>query len=241
MVCGAGGARRASSSSPQPAAKGGGCSGPAAPSPERSRPPLCAPGRQGSAPSLPPCPATPEVPRAQPPHPPGTPAAGHRRLHALLLHCARANHRDPLKRLARGSDHVTARRPPPPSYIRGSAPALRPGEPRGSRRSRRQAGSLLHAREVPGPRAGLHPLRAARRSPAAPGVCRKDGGGAGWTRRPLAGGESFRRLLPSGRPARGAPPPARPQMLAAETGGKAVLGQPSAQAPGAGAFAFSPF
>lgn len=173
------------------AAEGGGSrAGRALPRRSGAAPRLRAPVRPGSggsaAPARPAPPrCTPEVPAA-PPAEPECAASRHRhapRL-ALPLHCVRANHRDPLKRLARHSRHVTARRPPPPSYIRGPAPALRPAGPRGSRRSRPRPGT--RSRLAPGrPRASgrASSARPAQRSPGAPGPAVKmAAAGAGWTR-----------------------------------------------------------
>lgn len=165
---------------------------PAAPSPERSSPaPPRArpPARVLGAPPRPPAPprCTPEVP-AVPPAEPECAASRHRHRHAprlaLPLHCVPANHRDPLKRLARHSRHVTARRPPPPSYIRGPAPALRPAGPRGYRRSRPRAGTRSRlARGRPRASGRAPSARPAQRGPGAPGPAVKmAAAGAGWTR-----------------------------------------------------------
>lgn len=103
---------------------------------------------------------------------------------------------------------MTARRPPPPSYIRGPAPALRPAGPRGSRRSRPRAGypSLPRTEESQG--LGPGSVRSVSLGgPRRSRTRRKDGGG----RRGLdtlcpAGGESFRHLLSSPPPGRRAAP-----------------------------------
>lgn len=89
---------------------------------------------------------------------------------APRLLCFPGNHRDPLKRPARGSHHVTARRPR--RHLTSGAP--RPLSARGL---------AAPGRRSP-PAAPRRTLGSARRSR----LCRKDGGGTAAPRRALAGG-----------------------------------------------------
>ncbi|XP_063120534.1 nascent polypeptide-associated complex subunit alpha, muscle-specific form-like [Rattus norvegicus] len=253
---GAGGTRGASSSSPPPAARAerpraeAASGGPAAPSvrvelrlPAR---PLARPRapRRGSAAAPPPPPAAshPGSPRGRAPHPPGgpgspAPAAPRAPGLALLLHCGRANHRDPLKRLARSPPRD---RPPPPAAIlhpghRARSPPGRAsglaGKPATGGDSSRKPGPARASCWAPSARRG-------RQSPGALGVSSKDGGG--WATL-LSGRKVPAPPSRSGRLARGAPPrrgrSCSPQKLA----GKLCWASLVRRLPEHGAPAFSLF
>lgn len=181
-----------------------------------ARPPARATPRQAAPPPPPPAAPHPGSPRGRAPHPPGdpgspAPAAPRAPRLALLLHCGRANHRDPLKRLARSpprdrppclSLSLPPPPSPPPSYIRGPAPALRPGEPRGSRERRSRAGDSCRTPRPAGASGRAPSARRAFRSPGAPGGRCKDGGGRASHVVPRPAGKVPAPPSRSGRPAR---------------------------------------